>query len=92
MKEPCKKCLHIPCCCVKYTVKMVKDGLPNVVIKWNGSRWLARVSGRLNEFASVSPYVNMDSEKRQAAILGPIFHYSWEALARHLNTNRPLQT
>jgi hypothetical protein len=63
------------------TVAEVKRDLPPVKIRYAGHVWTARVTGRLNQFASVSPHARSRG-KLVDVILGPIFHFSWEAVAR----------
>ena len=60
----------------------VKRDLPYVKIKWAGKLYWGRISGRMNQFATVSPYQPINRRKLLATIMGPCFHFSWEAVAR----------
>jgi hypothetical protein len=72
------------------TIEQCKRELPAVRIAYNGKIWTARVSGRLNQFASVSPHTRTNG-KRVETIIGPIFHFSWDAVARAASENRVLK-
>jgi len=61
-------------------IKEIKTKLPNVWIIVNGKRTTGRVTGRLNEFASVSEFGK----------LGQIYHFSWQAVERAVNNNTHL--
>lgn len=68
------------------TIPEVKRVLPDVTVRWMGELWYARTSGRLNQFASVSPYRKVKQPgKLIATILGPVFHFSWDAVLRGAN-------
>jgi hypothetical protein len=73
-----------------HTIATVKAELPDVTVRWNGQRWQARVSGRLNQFATVSPWVKI-GRGRPCAIMGPCFHFSWDAVTRAVNGGHDLQ-
>jgi hypothetical protein len=74
-----------------HTVKSLKDEypFPFVLVKWNGRKWWARISGRKNPQASVSPYYRAQEENVDR-IIGPIFHFSWEAVTRAVNNGTEL--
>ena len=65
-----------------------KQELPNVLIRWHGKLWTGRVTGRLNRFATVSPWVEQ-SGRRPRTIIGPCFEFSWDAVARAASLNSP---
>lgn len=73
------------------TIAEVKRDLPPVRIEWEGRRYWARVSGRMNEFASVSPSQPIDGRKEVRTIMGPIFHYSWETVTNAINSGKTLK-
>jgi hypothetical protein len=62
------------------TIAEIKAQLPNVKIRIHGKLTTGRVTGRLNEFASVSEFQK----------LGAIYHFSWEAVQRAVNNNSVL--
>ena len=72
------------------TIAEVKRELPMVRVKWGRKQYWARVSGRLNQFATVSPYQVIDHKKPLKTILGPCLHFSWEAVARAVNNDSTL--
>ena len=74
------------------SIKECRAKLPLVRIRWGGNLYWGRVSGRLNEFASVSPHVLIDRRKLVTTILGPIFHFSWAAVARAAGSGGVLRT
>ena len=66
------------------TIDEVKRDLPQVQVMFNGKvRW-AKVSGRLNNVATVS--VGYSSTLAEFVD----FHFSWEAVARSVNSGEPL--
>lgn len=73
----------------KWTIADVKRELPYVRVRV-GKRHIidARVSGRLNQFASVS-WANPSPVK--GSELFPTYHFAWETIAHSLNTDRPLE-
>lgn len=73
------------------TAKSVRAELPPVKIMYNGILFWGRVSGRLNDFATVSPYDRVDG-KNKVFLMGPCFEFSWETIAYSLNTSIPLST
>ena len=62
------------------TIPEIKAELPNILIKNHGKVTTGRITGRLNEFASVS----------ELGKLGPVYHFSWQAIQRAINNNTPL--
>jgi hypothetical protein len=72
-----------------WSVADVKSELPMVRVRVGKRNIIdAKVSGRLNEFASVS-WANPSPVK--GSDLFPTFHFAWETIAHSLNTGRPLE-
>ena len=74
------------------TVNEVKDQLPMVKVEWNGIHYWGKVTGRLNRFATVSPYQIIDRKQLVTTILGPCFKFSWITVTDAINYNRELLT
>ncbi len=72
------------------TVAEIKRDLPMVKVKYNGNLYWGRVSGRLNKFATVSPYQKIDGKKLISTIIGPCYEFAWETVTRAVNENRVL--
>jgi hypothetical protein len=72
------------------TIEEVKRDLPMVKGRYNGKLYWCRVTGRLNQFASVSPDHAIDNKKLVKPLLGPIFHFSWDSVTNAINKNRTL--
>ncbi len=72
----------------QWTIASVKEHLPNVRLRVAPRKIVsARLSGRLNQFATVS----LTNDKPRAGV--PIFadwHFAWETIVRSLNTGKPL--
>lgn len=76
----------------EWTPELVRTDLPTVFIQWEGKPWQARVTGRANRFASVSPEFDLtDRAKYPRRIMGPIFHFAWETIAHAANSGKLLQ-
>lgn len=76
----------------KYTIAEVKESLPMVKVIWNGKKYWGAVSGRLNEFASVYPYIVIDHRKKLThTIIGPIYHVSWDTITNCINNDKFLK-
>ena len=71
----------------KLTVQDVKRKLPMVKVKWLGLIFRAKVSGRKNKFAGVTPMY--DSKGKKLKVLAT-FEFSWEAVTRAVNNNTHL--
>jgi len=71
-----------------WTVQDVKDALPNVLLRVGKRTVDARTSGRLNAFATVSV---TNDKPRSGVPLFMDYQFSWEAIVRSLNENRPLE-
>lgn len=65
----------------KMTVAQVKKELPNVKLKIGKRVTTGKVTGRMNKFASVHEFGK----------LGTVYKFSWEAVARSVNSGRPLK-
>ena len=76
---------------MEMTISDVKRDLPMVKVRMNNRLYWAKVTGRLNQFASVSPYQLIDNKKLVTTIMGPIVVFSWEAVTRAVNSGKPLQ-
>ena len=75
------------------TIADVKRDLPMVKIKFNGKLFWGKVTGRLNQFATVSPFILIDNRSNLVkTIMGPCYTYSWDAVTRSINTGKPLIT
>lgn len=72
------------------TVAEVKAELPQVRISWNGAHWWGKVTGRLNQFATVSPYQKIDRRKLVTTIMGPCIPFAWETIARAVTADSEL--
>lgn len=72
-------------------IEEVKQELPPVRIEWGGDVWWGRVSGRLNQFATVTPH-SRTIGKRVETILGPCFEFSWAAVCRAVVNGTALKT
>lgn len=75
-----------------WTIEKVKAELPNVKVKINDRILIARVSGRLRSFASVT-VAYTDNMNPDEYLRGPAwvdFRYSWEAIVHSLNNDTPL--
>ena len=75
------------------TIAEVKRDLPNVPVKTaSGKRHMARVSGRLNQFATVTlSYIEHARPKEH--LRGRPWsdaQFSWESVTRAINTGEPL--
>ena len=64
------------------TIEELKDKLPDVRVEFNGTLYLATVHGRKNKFATVA--VHVGTGRYVTA------EYSWESIARSVETRRPL--
>ena len=72
------------------TISEVKRELPEVRIKWAGKHYWASVTGRLNQFATVSPRHLIDNKKIVTIIMGPCIHFSWSTVANCITNNEEL--
>jgi hypothetical protein len=73
------------------TVNEVKVQLPMVKIKWGNHHYWGKVTGRLNKFATVSPFEIIDHKKRVTVIYNaPCFEFSWITVTDAINYGREL--
>jgi hypothetical protein len=72
-----------------WTPASVRRELPEVPVRLGKKILTARVTGRLNPFATVTVY-NQTIGKAPAAPLWIDQAFSWHAIANALNTGRPL--
>ena len=72
------------------TTEEIKTELPNVLGTWQGKKWTCRISGRLNKFATVSPWYRPEHGHLKA-IIGPCFDVAWETVAHCVNQVTPIQ-
>lgn len=74
------------------TVTDVKRELPDVPVKIGRKRFMARLSGRLNSFATVTVSYIVHGAPRHYLRGRPWFdaQFSWEAVTRAVNTGKPL--
>jgi len=73
------------------TIEEAKRDLPWIMVKWGRQKYTGRVTGRLNDQASVSVYCLIDGRvKHPVPILGPIFHVPWGSVAKSATHNRVL--
>jgi len=77
------------CTPTKRRIEELKRDLPPVRVTFNGRLWWGKVTGRLNRFASVSPY-QREEHGRIITILGPIVTFSWPAVCRAVVSGVPL--
>lgn len=68
----------------------IKRDLPPVCVRFNGKQYWARVSGRKNRSATVSPFQLRNGDKLVKTICGPCFKFSWEAVCRSVVSGVPL--
>jgi hypothetical protein len=71
-----------------WTAQRVRDELPDVDVKIGKKVLRARLSGRLNAFATVS--VTNSGTPRRGWQLFMDWHFSWDTIARCLNSGKPL--
>ena len=74
----------------KWTIETVKRDLPVVRVKFMGRLYYGRVTGRLCQFANVSPYQEINNKKLVTTIMGPIYHFTWDSIVDALNHNKTL--
>lgn len=73
------------------TENEVKEQLPAVLVRWNGSLWWGKVSGRCNPFATVAILEEHNQKgKYVKTIMGPCFEFSWKTIANAITSGRPL--
>jgi len=68
----------------------VKRDLPMVKGRYNNKLFWCSVTGRLNQFATVSPYQVIDNKKLVTTVIGPCFHVSWDTVTNAINHNQTL--
>lgn len=68
----------------KYSIESIKRTLPYVKLKWQGHIYVAKVSGRKNRFASVTP--EYDSKGKSVRGM-PTWQFSWTAVAKAASDN-----
>jgi hypothetical protein len=74
------------------TVADVKRDLPQVKIRYGGKLYWGRVTGRLNQFATVSPFSLIDGRKLVTTIMVPCIPFAWETVTRAVNSGAILQS
>lgn len=74
-----------------YTEPEARQTLPWIMVKWGRNRYSARVTGRLAEQASVSPYCLIDGRRKTIkTILGPIFKVPFSVIAKYATSEKAL--
>lgn len=73
---------------MNWTIARVKSELPDVRLQIGRKIVSARLSGRLNQFATVS---TTNDFPRRGVPLFADWEFSWETIARSLNSGRALQ-
>jgi hypothetical protein len=76
------------------TIEKVKKDLPEVTLIWNGKRYSAKISGRLNPFASVYGRKTVKRGKTTYVMpfpATPDFQFAWETIARAITNNKPIR-
>ncbi len=78
------------------TASEAKRDLPNVTVRLpNGEVYPARVSGRLNKFATVTiSYIHQTRRRSLRSFGAPWidYQYSWDAVAKSATDGTPLTT
>lgn len=72
------------------TVNEIRNELPTIRVSYRGKKWWAKVSGRQNQFATVSPYETVNGDER-IKDRGTCFEFSWESVHRAATENATLQ-
>lgn len=74
------------------TVSQVKADLPDCPVKIGKRRFMARLSGRLNDYATLTLSYVANGAPRHYLRGRPWIdaQYSWDAVTRAINENRPL--
>ena len=70
-----------------WTAKSVKDQLPSVAVKIGKRILPGRLSGRLNQFATVTVDIEVIHPAGQVWI---DYHVAWDTIANCLNNDRPI--
>ncbi len=68
------------------TAEEARKELPNVLGSFMGEIYTCRTSGRLNTFATVSPWMTSKGK----SIVGPCYKVAWETVARCSESNKPI--
>lgn len=71
------------------TIQEVKQVLPPVLGRREGRLYWCRVSGRLNQFATVCLDTLKDKPTGRR-YLGPCFEVAWSTVARCIDENKPI--
>jgi hypothetical protein len=69
-----------------WTIETVKRDLPKVHIRKHGKIYDGKLTGRLNQFASVS-ICGQVVNGRYVPMMGEIREYAWDTVTRILNAN-----
>lgn len=73
------------------TANEAREKLPRIIVKWGRKRYIANVTGRLAEQASVSPYCLIDNRRKTIRIiLGPIFKVPFSVIAEYALSEKAL--
>ena len=72
-------------------ITQVKRDLPLVKIEWNGVDYWGRITGRMNQFATVSPYQPVDQRPVDRSAPMPRFEYAWETVTRAVTNDIALK-
>jgi len=72
-----------------HTVLSVKRDLPDVPVQIGKRIVQAKLSGRLNDHASVTVF--NDGTLRRGAPIWMAWHYAWQTIVNCLNDGRPLK-
>jgi len=73
---------------MNWTIASVKDELPQVKVKIGKQTHWARITGRLNPFATVTVFADDRKYLRGPAWVD--FQFAWQTIADALNNDRPL--
>ena len=69
----------------QWTAALVREKLPTVRVKYGNKIFDGRVTGRLNQFATVTIYAELGPHLRGTPWMD--FHVAWETLADCLDEN-----
>lgn len=72
-------------------IKEVKRDLPPVLGRLEGRLYWCRVSGRLNQFATVSPeHLLTNKLNHVRSFIGPCFEVAWATVAKCITENKAI--
>ena len=72
------------------SIRKIKDALPDVLVEYQCRILSARVSGRINPFATVTPFWSAKMRKGPKLQFGASYEVAWETVARCYAEGRPI--